>query len=119
MSLELYMKKSLAVLNASLLWNYERLPNNTFDLQLTKYYEEVDEAIAAEKIDYQHFIEELGDVFIAIGGMMRFNEELAVEMLDVFLKDMDKYYFMDLVDFAEQKIKILYERDYSRDGYHH
>lgn len=118
MLLKRYMEKTLQVLNNSLLWNYEKLPHNTFELQLAKYYEEVNEAIEAEQIDYQHFIEELSDVLITIGGMMRFNIELAVEMLDVFMKDLDKFYWMDIVDFAEQKIKILYERDYSN-GWHH
>ena len=50
---------------------------------------------------------------------MRFDEELAIEMLNMLLKDIDKYILMDIVDFSEQKIKILYERDYSKDGYHH
>lgn len=70
-------------------------------------------------MDYQNFVEELSDILISIGGMMRFDEELAIEMLNMLLKDIDKYILMDMVDYAEQKIKILYERDYSKDGYHH
>lgn len=114
-----YEKKLVNILNQSLAWNYAKLPNNTFELQLAKYYEEVDEAIAAEHESYQHFVEEVCDVLISIGGMMRFDEELAIEMLNMLLKDIDKYILMDIVDYAEQKIKILYERDYSKDGYHH
>ena len=113
-----YEKKLVDVLNASLAWNYAKLPNNTFELQLAKYYEEVDEAIEAEQDNYQHFVEEVCDVLISIGGMMRFDSTLAQEMLNMLLGDIDKYIFMDIVDFAEQKIQILYERSY-QDGYHH
>ena len=113
-----YEKKLVGVLNASLAWNYAKLPNNTFELQLAKYYEEVDEAIEAEHESYQHFVEELCDILITIGGMMRFDEELAQEMLNMLINDIDKYIFMDIVDYAEQKINILYEREY-KDGYHH
>ena len=113
-----YEKKLVDVLNASLAWNYAKLPNNTFELQLAKYYEEVDEAIEAEQENYQHFVEEVCDVLISIGGMMRFDSNLAQEMLNMLLKDIDKYILMDIVDYAEQKIKILYEREYS-DGYRH
>lgn len=118
-SLKRYEEKLLKVLNDSLAWNFAKLPNNTFELQFAKYQEEVDEAIEAEKDNYQHFVEELSDVLISIGGMMRFDEELAIEMLNMLLKDIDKYILMDIVDYAEQKIQILYERDYSKDGYHH
>lgn len=113
-----YEKKLVDVLNASLAWNYAKLPNNTFELQVAKYYEEVDEAMEAEYDSYQHFVEEVCDVLISIGGMMRFDSNLAQEMLNMLLKDIDKYILMDIVDYAEQKIKILYERSY-QDGYHH
>ena len=113
-----YEKKLVSILNQSLAWNYAKLPNNTFELQLAKYYEEVDEAIEAEHESYQHFVEELCDILITIGGMMRFDEELAQEMLNMLINDIDKYIFMDIVDYAEQKINILYERSYSN-GYKH
>lgn len=113
-----YEKKLVNILNQSLAWNYAKLPNNTFELQLAKYYEEVDEAIEAEHQDYQHFVEEVCDVLISIGGMMRFDEALAIEMLNMLMRDIDKYILMDIVDYAEQKIQILYERSY-QDGYHH
>ena len=116
--LERYKKKILAVLNASLAWNIVKLPKNTFDLQLKKYEEECDEAIEAEQINYQRLIEELADVLISIGGMMRFNPELAIDMLNQFLDCMDKFILMDVVDYAELKIPILYERTYSN-GYRH
>ena len=105
-------------MNQSLTWNYAKLPNNTFELQLAKYYEEVEEAIEAEKLDYQHFVEEVCDILITIGGMMRFDEELAQEMLNMLINDIDKYILMDIVDYAEQKINILYKREYSN-GYRH
>lgn len=113
-----YEKKLVSILNQSLAWNYAKLPNNTFELQLAKYYEEVDEAIEAEHESYQHFVEELCDILITIGGMMRFDSNLAQEMLNMLLRDIDKYILMDIVDYAEQKINILYEREY-KDGYHH
>lgn len=113
-----YEKKLVSILNQSLAWNYAKMPNNTFELQLDKYYEEVDEAIEAEQESYQHFVEEVCDILISIGGMMRFDSNLAQEMLNYLLKDIDKYIFMDIVDYAEQKIQILYERNYL-DGYHH
>ena len=116
--LERYKKKLVAILNSSLAWNIVKLPQNTFDLQLKKYEEECDEAIEAEQINYQRLIEELADVLISIGGMMRFNPELAVDMLNQFLDCMDKFILMDVVDYAEQKINILYKRSYS-DGYKH
>ena len=116
--LERYKKKLLAVLNASLAWNIVKLPKNTFDLQLKKYEEECDEAVEAEQINYQRLIEELADVLISIGGMMRFNSELAIDMLNHFLDCMDKFILMDVVDYAEEKLPLLYERSYS-DGYHH
>lgn len=116
--LERYEKKLLAVLNSSLAWNYAKLPNNTFELQLAKYCEEIDEANEAESDNYQHFIEELADVIISIGGMMRFNSELAIDMLNQFLDCIDKFILMDVVDYAEQKINILYKRSYSN-GYKH
>ena len=116
--LERYKKKLLAVLNASLAWNIVKLPKNTFDLQLKKYEEECDEAVEAEQINYQRLIEELADVLISIGGMMRFNPELAIDMLNQFLDCMDKFILMDVVDYAEEKLPLLYERSYS-DGYHH
>ena len=113
--LERYKKKLLAVLNASLAWNIVKLPKNTFDLQLKKYEEE---SVEAEQINYQRLIEELADVLISIGGMMRFNSELAIDMLNQFLDCMDKFILMDVVDYAEEKLPLLYERSYS-DGYHH
>lgn len=103
-------------MNSSLAWNNARLPNNTFDLQLAKFYEEIDEAIEAGT--YQRQVEELADVLISIGGMARFNEDLAKYMFDEFIMCLDKIIFMDMIDYAEQKIKILYERSYS-DGYKH
>lgn len=115
---ERYKKKLLAVLNASLAWNIVKLPNNTLELQLTKYEEECEEAIEAESTNYQCMIEELADVLISIGGMMRFDAELAIDMLNQLIDCLDKYIFMDVVDYAEQKIPLLYERSYS-DGYHH
>lgn len=116
--LERYKKKLVSILNSSLAWNYAKLPNNTFELQFAKYEEEIDEAIEAETISYQNMIEELADVLIAIGGMARFDLPLAIEMLNGFLDCLDKYIFMDVVDYAEQKIKILYKRSYSN-GYKH
>lgn len=116
--LERYKKKLVSILNSSLAWNYAKLPNNTFELQFAKYEEEIDEAIEAETISYQKMIEELADVLITIGGMARFDLHLAIEMLNGFLDCLDKYIFMDVVDYAEQKIKILYKRSYS-DGYKH
>lgn len=116
--LERYKKKLVAILNSSLAWNYAKLPNNTFELQFAKYEEEIDEAIEAETISYQNMIEELADVLITIGGMARFDLPLAIEMLNGFLDCLDKYIFMDVVDYAEQKIKILYKRSYSN-GYKH
>lgn len=113
-----YKEKCLKVLNESLVWNIAKLPNNTFDLQLQKYCEEVDEVKDAEKEGYQRQIEELADVLISIGGMARFDEPLAKEMFDGFIACIDKYAFMDIVDYAEKKILILYERNY-KDGYHH
>ena len=115
---ERYKKKLVAVLNASLAWNIAKLPNNTLELQLTKFEEECEEAIEAEQINYQRLIEELADVLISIGGMMRFNPELAIDMLNHFLNCMDKFILMDVVDYAELKIPILYERTYSN-GYRH
>ena len=111
-----YKKKCLKVLNQSLEWNTIKLPNNTLELQLMKVDEEIDEVIRAE--DYQHQIEELADVLIAIGGVARFDELKAVCMFNNFIAVLDKFIFMDVVDYAEQKIKILYERNYL-DGYHH
>lgn len=116
--LERYKKKLVAILNSSLAWNYAKLPNNTFELQFAKYEEEIDESIEAETISYQNMIEELADVLITIGGMARFDLPLAIEMLNGFLDCLDKYIFMDVVDYAEQKIKILYKRSYSN-GYKH
>lgn len=113
---ERYKAKCVSILNQSLDWNNARLPNNTFDLQLAKFYEEIDEAIEADT--YQRQIEELADVLISIGGMARFNEDLAKYMFDEFIMCLDKIIFMDMIDYAEHKIKILYERSYS-DGYKH
>ena len=110
--LERYKKKLVKILNDSLAWNNVKLPNNTLELQVKKYCEEVDEAIEAEG-NYQRFIEELADVLITIGGLMRFNEELAVSMLNEYLSTIDKYVFMDVVDYAELKIPVLYERTYT------
>ena len=105
--LERYKKKLVKVLNDSLAWNNVKLPNNTLELQVKKYCEEVDEAIESEG-NYQRFIEELADVLITIGGLMRFNEELAVSMLNEYLSTIDKYVFMDVIDYAERKIPMLY-----------
>ena len=115
---ERYKKKLVAVLNASLAWNIAKLPNNTLELQLTKYEEECEEAIEAESTNYQRMIEELADVLISIGGMMRFDAELAIDILNQLIDCLDKYIFMDVVDYAELKIPILYERTYSN-GYRH
>lgn len=108
--LERYKKKLVNLLNASLAWNNVKLPNNTLELQVKKYCEEVDEAIESEE-NYQMFIEELADVLITIGGLMRFNEELAVSMLNEYLSTIDKYVFMDVVDYAERKIPMLYHHE--------
>lgn len=113
---ERYKAKCVSILNQSLAWNNARLPNNTFDLQLAKFYEEIDEAIEADT--YQRQIEELADVLISIGGMARFNEDLAKYMFDEFIMCLDKIIFMDMIDYAKQKIKILYKRSYSN-GYKH
>ena len=116
MSLKRYEDKLLKVLNDSLAWNFAKLPNNTLDLQIAKLFEECDETIEAD--DYQHQVEELGDVLIVIGGLARFDEELAKQLFNEFISCLDKYIFMDIVDYAEQKIKTLYKRSYS-DGYKH
>lgn len=113
---ERYRVKCVSVLNQSLDWNNAKLPNNTFNLQLAKFYEEIDEAIDADT--YQQQVEELADVLISIGGMARFDESLAKYMFDEFVMCLDKIIFMDMIDYAEQKIKILYQRSYS-DGYRH
>lgn len=111
-----YRQKCLNVLNSSLAWNIAKLPNNTLELQIAKIYEEYDEAIEAD--DYQHQVEELSDVLIAIGGLARFDEELAKQLFNEFISCLDKYIFMDIIDYAELKIPILYERTYSN-GYRH
>ena len=98
------------------MWNYEKLPNNTLELQIAKFCEECDEVIEAD--NYQRQVEELSDVLITIGGIARFDTELAKQSFNEFIFCIDKYVFMDVVDYAEQKIKILYERDYS-DGFRH
>lgn len=111
-----YKEKCLNVLNSSLAWNYEKLPNNTFELQIKKLFEEIDEAIEAE--DYQRQVEELGDVLITIGGLARFDPEFAQDMFNEVVSILDKFLFMDCVDMAERKIPILYERSYD-DGFRH
>lgn len=105
-------KRLTHLLNESLTWNIAKLPNNTLDLQLKKYLEEVDEF--CESID----IEELGDVLIAIGGFMRFDSELAYDILQTFLDDVDTSHLYAAIIAAENKIPVLYQRDYS-DGYHY
>ena len=106
------MNKLTRLLNESLAWNVSVLPNNTLDLQLKKYLEEVDEF--CESLE----IEELGDVLIAIGGFMRFDSRLAYEILQTFLNDVDIPHLYAAIIAAENKIPVLYQRDYS-DGYHH
>ena len=106
-----YKKKCLKVLNDSVKWNIDKLPDNTLKLQMMKFNEEIDEVIKAKT--YQHQIEKLADVLIAIGGVARFNKLKAAYIFDKFIAFLDKFIFMDVVDYAEQKIKILYERDYS------
>lgn len=104
-----YKKKCLKVLNQSLEWNTIKLPDNTLELQLLKVDEKINEVIKTK--DYQHQIEELADVLIAIGGVARFDESKAVNMFNNFIAVLDKFVFMDLIDYAEQKMKILYERN--------
>lgn len=117
--LERYEKKLVNLLNASLAWNIARLPNNSLDLQVKKYCEEIDEVNEAEKQgDYQHLVEELADVLICIGGLIRFDEDVAQNALNDYLATLDKYIFMDVVDYAELKIPVLYERTYTN-GYRH
>ena len=117
--LERYRQKLIKVLNDSLAWNIVRLPNNSLDLQVRKYCEEIGEVNEAEEQgDYQHLVEELADVLICIGGLIRFDEDIAQSALNDYLATLDKYIFMDVVDYAELKIPELYNRDYS-DGYHH
>lgn len=111
-----YQDKCLNILNSSLVWNYEKLPNNTLKLQIAKFCEECDEVIEAD--NYQRQVEELSDVLITIGGIARFDTELAKQSFNEFIFCVDKYIFMDVIDYAEQKIKILYERDYSN-GFRH
>ena len=112
--LERYEKKLVNLLNASLAWNIARLPNNSLDLQVKKYCEEIEEVNEAEKQDdYQHLVEELADVLICIGGLIRFDEDIAQNALNDYLATLDKYIFMDVVDYAELKIPELYERTYT------
>lgn len=115
-SRERYKKKCLKVLNNSVKWNISKLPDNTLELQMMKVNEEIDEVIEAKS--YQEQVQELADVLIAIGGVARFNKLKAVCMFNNFIGLLDKFIFMDVVDYAEQKIKILYERNYSN-GYKH
>lgn len=105
-------KRLTKLLNDSLTWNIVKLPNNNLELQLNKYVEEVDEF--CESLE----IEELGDVLISIGGMMRFDSYLAYDMLEHFLSDVDTDHLYAAIIAAENKLPILYKRDYS-DGYHH
>lgn len=111
-----YREKCLVVLNESLDWNYKKLPNNTLDLQLKKVDEEIDEVVNAK--NYQETVEELADVLIAIGGVARFDGEKAMNMFNTFVSFLDRFIFMDMVDYAERKIKIIHQREYP-DGYHH
>lgn len=105
-------KRLTKLLNDALLWNIAKLPNNTLELQLRKYIEEVNEF--CESLE----IEELGDVLITIGGVMRFDYYLAYNMLEMFFNDVDTNHLYAAIIAAENKLPILYQRDYS-DGYHH
>ena len=111
-----YREKCLVILNESLDWNYKKLPNNTLDLQLKKVDEEIDEVVNAK--NYQETVEELADVLIAIGGVARFDGEKATDMFNNFIGFLDRFIFMDMVDYAERKIKILHERTYSNEYKH-
>ena len=106
------MNRLTKLLNESLVWNITKLPNNTLALQLKKYFEEVDEF--CESLE----VEELGDVLITIGGMMRFDSKLAYGLLQNFFNDVDTPHLYAAIIAAENKIPVLYQRDYS-DGYHH
>lgn len=117
MLLERYKVKTLKLLNDSLDWNIAKLPNNTMELQCKKVLEEIDEALEA-KDNYEHFVEEIGDIFIAVGGLARFNREFSADVFSEVCKALDKFIFMDAIDQAEKKIPVLYERDYTN-GYHH
>ena len=105
-------ERLIRLLNESLIWNIIKLPNNTLELQIKKYAEEVDEF--CESLE----IEELGDVLITIGGLMRFNASVAYDALQRFLDDNDIPHIYAAILAAEKKMPILYERDYSN-GYHH
>ena len=110
MSYDKYKKKTIKVLNDSVKWNIDRLPDNTLDMQLQKVIEEKIEAINTNT--YTKFISELADVLIAIGGVERFDSIIAQDLFESFISTLSKSIYMDVVDQAERKIKELYERTY-------
>ena len=112
----IYKSKMLNLLNASVLWNKQKLPNNTLDLQLKKIEEEEREVL--EAVTYEEKMAELGDVLIAIGGLERFDRKLAQKKLQEFLCSLDAPLVMEAIDEGLKKMPILWRRDYP-DGYHH
>ena len=110
MSCDKYKKKTIKVLNDSVKWNIDRLPDNTLDMQLQKVIEEKIEAINTNT--YTKLISELADVLIAIGGVERFDSIIAQDLFESFISTLSKSIYMDVVDQAERKIKELYERTY-------
>ena len=110
MSYDKYKKKTIKVLNDSVKWNIDRLPDNTLDMQLQKVIEEKIEAINTNT--YTKLISELADVLIAIGGVERFDSIIAQDLFESFILTLSKSIYMDVVDQAERKIKELYERTY-------
>lgn len=102
-----YKDKCLKVLNNALEWNIKNLPNNTLDLQIEKIGKNIDDVINAE--NYQKQVEKLTDVLISIGGVARFDEEKAVDIFNEFVISLDRFIFMDVIDYVEQKFKMLFQ----------
>lgn len=102
-----YKDKCLKVLNNALEWNIKNLPNNTLDMQIEKIGKNIDDVINAE--NYQKQVKKLADVLISIGGVARFDEEKAVDIFNEFVISLDRFIFMDVIDYVEQKFKMLFQ----------
>lgn len=93
-------------------WNARKLPENTLDMQLAKVEEEIEEVRTAfDKGLIDEAEREIADVFLAIGGIIRFDKSLFFHMLVDFTDGLPTS-FERLAELAEEKLAIIEERPY-------
>lgn len=95
-------------------WNEKNLPDNTLEMQIKKYEEEVEEYYDAVKnSDFNHQLEEAADVIISAIGFRRFNPGHSLIGYFNFVRSVNPCIMAeDLRAAIKKKLRVIKKRKY-------